>query len=660
MSFNRILLAISDEGQRELYHESMVEEGFTVNSAENGEEALELFQIEGQDVIIADIFLEGVDGLSLLQQIHEMNPYCGKILVAPSGHDLADKIELLKTLGAEEILWQPFNIITLLCAVEHRVEKMQEIEAQASIQHPPSPEIKLRELDITIQEQRSKIRNLSRELGLREGLEDKLKNLRELTKEKEKKLSALTDELNRSRDEMAAFIEDSQRKIDVYQKSISGLMNENKGILDSFEKKVIHHEKQIELLSKDSENVTTTYEKKIAELETDLEMLQMRASELEQSSTASSSDIEDLVKENEDKLKDRDVEFNSQLDELNGKVAEREAQIEKLETELDSATSTIREFEVERSDISKDYGEQIATVKSQHIEEISKLKKDHIDEVADVKRELKPERAKVKTLLSYQQTIIRNIFSAFLSVDHREKITMANQMLGKLLGLSLGKLIGEYVKDIDELKTIYPYFKNAIEHNDEVDEIEITINGKDNKKTNVLFRCKKVRFGKKEMCIILLNPLPDVDEAGSATPIAEAQTEAQTDSQKADDDKPTDKDDIGKDNELKSDSDDGSKANSDDEKSGTSDESDENKSGDSTGGNSKEDDAIYEFGASVAADIVDIKQQLLELRQQAEKAYALTPQDTALRESVNLMLNGIGDLLNFSKSITDRAEKILS
>ena len=72
------------------------------------------------------------------------------------------------------------------------------------------------------------------------------------------------------------------------------------------------------------------------------------------------------------------------------------------------------------------------------------------------------------------------------------------------------------------------------------------------------------------------------------------------------------------------------------------------------------DDAIYEFGASVAADIVDIKQQLVELRQQAEKAYALTPQETALRESVNLMLNGIGDLINFAKSITDRAEDILS
>ena len=174
MPFNRILLAIADDGQRELYQESLIEEGFSVHGSNNGNEALELFQIEGQDVIIADTSLDGVDGISLLEQIHVMNPYCGKILVAPSGKDLSEKTSSLKELGADEVLRQPFNTITLLCAVENRVEKLEETEAEAAIEHPPSPDIKLRELDITIQEQRSKIRNLSRELGLREGLEDKL------------------------------------------------------------------------------------------------------------------------------------------------------------------------------------------------------------------------------------------------------------------------------------------------------------------------------------------------------------------------------------------------------------------------------------------------------------------------------------------------------
>jgi DNA-binding response OmpR family regulator len=604
MPFNRILLAITDEGQRELYQESLIEEGFSVHGANNGNEALELFQIEGQDVIIADTALEGIGGISLLEQIHVMNPYCGKILVAPSGEDLSDKYETLKELGASEILWQPFNTITLLCAVENRVEKLEETEAAAAIQHPPSPEIKLRELDITIQEQRSRIRNLSRELGLREGLEDKLSNLRSLVKEKEMKLSSLADELNRSRDEMSSFVEDGERKVDIYQKTISGLMNENRDLLDIFEKKVIHHEKQLNLLSKDSENVTTAYEKKIAELETDLEMLKMHANELQESSTSSSSDIETLVKEQGEKLKAKEDFFQTELEELNKKIKEREKKIEKLEVELDSATSTLRELEVERSDISKEHGEQIAAVKIQQMEEISILKKKHIDELAEAKRELQPEKAKVKTLLSYQQTIIRNIFSAFLSVDHREKVTMANQMLANILGLSLGKLIGEKVSDIKELEAIYPYFKNALENNDEVDEADIEIKNKNQEKTLVKFRCKKVRFGQKDMCILLLNPIVKSIEV----------------------DEKTDKD-----------------------------SSDHSKADDSN-----KDSSIYEFGASVAADIVDIKQQLVELRQQAEKAYALTPQETALRESVNLMLNGIGDLINFSKSITDRAENILS
>ena len=243
-------------------------------------------------------------------------------------------------------------------------------------------------------------------------------------------------------------------------------------------------------------------------------------------------------------------------------------------------------------------------MKRKHQEELADLAGRHQEELAELKKEIQPEKAKVKTLLSYQQTIIRNLFSAFLSVDHREKITMANQLLSDLLNVSLGKLIGEKVSAVKELEAVFPFFKNAMENNDDVESTEIYLTQTDGTTVPVSFRCKKVRFGKKDMCLLLFNPL----DKGKA---------------------------------------------SEDREGESSDES----SSSAAGG---EDNAIYAFGASVAADVVDVKDQLLSLRSQIEKAYALTPPDTALRESVNLLLNDVGDLLSFTKSITDKAEEILA
>ncbi len=596
MPFNRILLAISDEGQRELYQESLQEEGFSVQVAADGEEAMDLFQIEGQDVVVADTTLPKTAGIKLLETIHEINPYCGKILVADSDEDLEEHKETLTKLGAEEVLRRPFNVITLLCSIEHRVEVMKDREAQALVDVPESPDIKLREQEIKIQDQRSKIRDLTRELGLREGLEDKLGNLRNLVRQKEKELSAVREELNHSRDEMSRHIEDEQKKSDLYQKTIDGLMGENRILLEDFEKKVIHHNKQLQLLSTDSEEVSSAYERKIAELETELEVLRKRAKELEEQKEKNDSSREDFEKSLHEKLMSREDEFKKERESFEGTVSEREDRIKTLEEQLDETTSKVRALELERDEQGKDHTDRLADSKREHQEAVAELTRKHQEELVEIRKEIQPEKAKVKTLLSYQQTIIRNIFSAFLSVDHREKITMANQLLSTLLNVSLGKLIGEKVSAVKELEAVYPFYKNAMENDDEVDGTEIFLTQTDGTTVPVMFRCKKVRFGKKDMCLLLFNPIEEKADKGAPEPDEAA----------------------------------------------------------------LQDNPIYAFGASVAADVVDVKDQLLSLRSQIEKAYALTPPDTALRESVNLLLNDIGDLLSFTKSITDKAEEILS
>mgnify|MGYP006279906921 CR=1 FL=1 len=358
MPFNRILLALSDEGQRELYQESLQEEGFSVEVAADGEEALELFQIEGQDIVVVDTTLEKVSGVELLQSLHEINPHCGKILVADSEAELEGKRDALEKLEAEDVIHRPFNVITLLCSIEHRIELMKDQEAKALAEVPESPDIKLRELEIKLQDQRSKIRDLTRELGLREGLEDKLENLRTLARQKEKELLSLRENLNQAREEMAHHVEDEEKKSDLYQRTINGLMAENQSILEDFEKRSIHHKKQLELLSTDSEEVSSAYEKKIADLETELEVLRKRIKELEAEKEELEKRCEKLEKSSNDKLSKQEGEFDRERESLENALQEQEERNKSVEAQVDETTSKVRALELEKRELCGGQDEQ--------------------------------------------------------------------------------------------------------------------------------------------------------------------------------------------------------------------------------------------------------------------------------------------------------------
>ncbi len=74
MEKKRILLVDDEEGIQLLYREELKEEGFTVISAYNGDEALEKFRQEAPDLVILDINMPGMNGIEVLRQMKEINP----------------------------------------------------------------------------------------------------------------------------------------------------------------------------------------------------------------------------------------------------------------------------------------------------------------------------------------------------------------------------------------------------------------------------------------------------------------------------------------------------------------------------------------------------------------------------------------------------------
>jgi DNA-binding response OmpR family regulator len=70
----KILIVDDDQNILRLYKEELEEDGYTVVTASNGQEALEQFDRESPDLVTLDILLPDIDGIKLLRQMKEKRP----------------------------------------------------------------------------------------------------------------------------------------------------------------------------------------------------------------------------------------------------------------------------------------------------------------------------------------------------------------------------------------------------------------------------------------------------------------------------------------------------------------------------------------------------------------------------------------------------------
>ena len=107
MTTKTTILIVDDENPiRELLRLYFEKEQFEVLEAENGAQAMTIFEEKKPDIIILDIMMPIMDGLEVCQQIrkHDMTPL---ILLTAKGED-EDRILGLE-IGADDYITKPFN-----------------------------------------------------------------------------------------------------------------------------------------------------------------------------------------------------------------------------------------------------------------------------------------------------------------------------------------------------------------------------------------------------------------------------------------------------------------------------------------------------------------------------------------------------------------------
>lgn len=129
-----ILLVEDEENLQEALKLNLELEGYEITGAYDGAEALQAIQKEHFDLMILDIMLPEIDGITVMETVRLSNPDL-PILVLSAKNSSADRVLGLKK-GADDYLTKPFNLEELLIRVSNLIKKSERLSNKI-----PLPEI---------------------------------------------------------------------------------------------------------------------------------------------------------------------------------------------------------------------------------------------------------------------------------------------------------------------------------------------------------------------------------------------------------------------------------------------------------------------------------------------------------------------------------------
>lgn len=113
---NRILVLEDDDVLRQTLQEALELEGYKVSASASSQHALETARMHRFDLIIADVRMEGMDGIECLGCLRALQPRARSIVI--TGYASTDAPTRAMKVQAEDYLHKPFSLDDFLNAVE--------------------------------------------------------------------------------------------------------------------------------------------------------------------------------------------------------------------------------------------------------------------------------------------------------------------------------------------------------------------------------------------------------------------------------------------------------------------------------------------------------------------------------------------------------------
>ncbi|MEW6532603.1 MAG: sigma-54 dependent transcriptional regulator [Thermodesulfobacteriota bacterium] len=115
------LLVVDDEASmRELLQILLSKEGYEVDLATTGEEAMDLYHKQEPDLVITDVKMPGMSGLDLIREIRALNPLAA--IIAITAYASADDAVRAMREGAYDYISKPFQVEDLRSVIRNALD----------------------------------------------------------------------------------------------------------------------------------------------------------------------------------------------------------------------------------------------------------------------------------------------------------------------------------------------------------------------------------------------------------------------------------------------------------------------------------------------------------------------------------------------------------
>jgi serine phosphatase RsbU (regulator of sigma subunit) len=118
-----VLVVDDDENNRDMLSRQVAREGYQVQLASGGREALRLLDTERIDLVLLDVMMPEMDGYAVLQRMQSLAPRVHIPVIMISALDDMDTVIRCIELGAEDYLLKPFDAVLLRARMDACLEK---------------------------------------------------------------------------------------------------------------------------------------------------------------------------------------------------------------------------------------------------------------------------------------------------------------------------------------------------------------------------------------------------------------------------------------------------------------------------------------------------------------------------------------------------------
>jgi len=125
----RILVVDDDQSMRELLEILLLQEGYDVDCAHGGGEAISKLEKSTYDVVVSDIRMQKIDGLEVLRRAKKVHPDVGVVMISAYASP-ETAVEAMRE-GAYDYFPKPFNTERLKEVIAHIIRERKETVAAA-------------------------------------------------------------------------------------------------------------------------------------------------------------------------------------------------------------------------------------------------------------------------------------------------------------------------------------------------------------------------------------------------------------------------------------------------------------------------------------------------------------------------------------------------